>query len=91
MEKELEDSQSIVLSLRSNQQAENDRLKKTVRDTEAPKDAINARLKKEIERLNQIQVRDEETIRDISRLNTEYRERDEVIKVVASMEGEDAL
>ena len=73
MEKERDESRMMLRALRSNEQAENDRVKKAVRDAEAPKDAIIAELMGEMDKRNHDRRIDEANIRELSRMNNEYK------------------
>jgi chromosome segregation ATPase len=81
MDKECEESKVLIRSLRSNQQAENDRHAKTIRDAEAPKDVIIARLEKEYAelekeraKLDRDRIVDERNIRELSGSNLKQKE-----------------
>jgi hypothetical protein len=57
------------------EQTENDWLKKAVREAEAPKDAIIAQLKGENDKLNHDRLIDETNLRELSRLNNEFKRK----------------
>jgi hypothetical protein len=79
MRQERDQNRSLLLSLRTNERVENDKIKKAVRDAEAPKDAEIVQLKKIIEMLNHDRVVDEKNIRELSRWKHENAKKDQEI------------
>jgi len=69
-------NRSALLSFRTNDRVESDKLKKAIRDAVAPKDTEIAQLRRDNERLNRERLIDENNIRELSRWKDENAKKD---------------